>query len=138
MKLYRGIKNSEFKHFTDDTAAELERNWSSILKLRSQGNFHFPKHLDSEISRSEKLVRLQRQNFTDRKTVALAYAKSNGGALIEIDVPVSDILKYFRLEFQNFGKRKTCFEVVYVVDSKPLNKFRRKWKLRALSLGEVP
>lgn len=138
MKLYRGIKSSEFKHFTDDTATELEQTWSSILKLRSQGKLEYPKHLDPEISRAEKLIRLQRQNFTDRREIALDYAKTYGGALIEIDVPLADILKYFRIEFQNFGKRKSRFEVVYVVDAKPLKKFKRKWKLksRVLSSGQ--
>ena len=134
MKLYRGLKSSEFKHFSEDIASDLRKTWDAILIRRSKGDLSFPKFLNEEISRAEKLLRLQRQHFTDRREVALGYAKANKGALISIDVSQKEILDYFRLEFQNFSKRKTSFEIVYVVDSILLYKNRRKWKLKVDSL----
>lgn len=137
MKLYRGLKTSEFRHYSDDISAEVRRTWASILKRRSQEDWSFPHELSTEISRLEKLLRLQRQHFTDRRDIALAYAKSNGGTLLEIEVTEKDLLNHFRIEFQNFGKRKKDFEVVYVVDASLLFQNQRRWKMKQLDLGRT-
>lgn len=135
MKLYRGLKSTEFKIFSDDMAFELRKIWNTVLSRRNKGDWSFPFKLDQEILRGEKLLRLQRQHFTDRRDIALAYAKANNGSLIEIDVPKTDILDHFRIEFQSFGKRKENFEIVYVIEADLLNRNRKKWKLRELDLG---
>lgn len=136
MKLYRGLKSSEFKDFSDDIQSSLKKTWTAILKQRSQSDWSFPANLNNEIVRAEKLLRLQRQHFTDRRDIALNYATTNKGSLVEIDIPQSHILKHFRLEFQNFAKRKSNFEVVYVVESSLLQKNRKKWKMKILNLGD--
>lgn len=130
MKLYRGLKTSQFKPYTKDIESQVRSTWASLLMRRAQNDRNYPKDLDAEILVLEKLLRLQRQHFTDNKEIALSYAKSNGGMLLEIDVPLADLIDHFRLEFQNFGKRKTSFEIVYVVEASRLYKNRRKWKLR--------
>lgn len=138
MKLYRGLKSSEFKMFSEDAALELRNLWSAVLNKRSKGDWTFPNELNEDILLGEKLLRLQRQHFTDRRDIALGYATENNGALIEIDVSKKDILDHFRIEFQNFGKRKKSFEIVYVIDSSILFRNRRKWKLKQLpNIGEL-
>lgn len=134
MKLYRGIKASEFSLFTPEAARELKSTWKEILNDRARGNFRYPARSNEKILQAARLVRLQRQHFTDNKAIALAYAKANGGMLVEIDVPVAQILEKFTIEFQNFSQRKKKFEVVYVVDSSSLAKHSRRWKLKTRSL----
>jgi ABC-type multidrug transport system ATPase subunit len=51
----------------------------------------------------------------------------NKGKIREEGTP-EDLVKKFRLEFQNFGKRKRLFEIVYVISSDELSKNRKKWK----------
>jgi|GEM_PF-1610611 len=134
MKLYRGIKASEFSLLTPAIAKTLESTWKQILRERSRGNLRYPERHNEKILEAAKLGRLQRQHFTDNREIALAYAKANGGMLVEIDVPVAQVLKNFTLEFQNFSQRKKNFEVVYVVDSSSLSKNSRRWKLKTHSL----
>ncbi len=137
MKLYRGLKSVEFKYFSEKVQGELNQTWAKILSRRSKGDWSYPKNLDNEILSTEKLLRLERQHFTDQKSIALNYAKTFNGVIIEIDIPIKDILKNFRVEFQNFGKRKTKFEIVYVVDATLLYRNRKKWKVKILSLGKI-
>lgn len=54
---------------------------------------------------------------------------------VQIDVPITHVLKHFRLEFQNFAHRKKVFEIVYVVDSQMLAKNQRLWKLKTKHLA---
>lgn len=132
MKLYRGIKAQEFSLFTPAVAAELRSTWKEVLADRARGKFDYPHHKNDRILTASRLVRLQRQHFTDRKEIALAYAKANGGLLIEIDLPIDQILEHFTIEFQNFTQRKKKFEVVYVVDASKLSVQSKKWKLKVL------
>ena len=135
MKLYRGIRAQEFSLFTPAVAAELRSTWKAILAVRANGKFDYPHDKNDRILAASRLVRLQRQHFTDRKAIAVAYAKANGGLLIEIDLPVDQILEHFTIEFQNFTQRKKKFEVVYVVDSGKLSKHSKKWKLKTFPAG---
>jgi hypothetical protein len=134
MKLYRGTKAKEFSHFTPDVAAELRNTWDSILTERARGDFGYPDEFNDEILEASRLVRLQRQYFTDDKNIASSYAKENDGTLIEIDLSVADILDHFTIEFQNFAQRKKNFEIVYMVDSSKLYSHAKKWKLKTSSL----
>ncbi|MGE4133327.1 MAG: hypothetical protein AB7F86_16915 [Bdellovibrionales bacterium] len=58
------------------------------------------------------------------------YARKVGGLLVEISVPMADVLKHFDIEFQNFGRRKKQFEIVYCVKGSILAKYGKKWKLK--------
>lgn len=133
VKLYRGLKSSEFKPYSSDIESDLKNIWGAILIRRSKGDWTFPKDLASGVLRAEKNLRLQRQHFTDRQEIALNYAKANKGVLVEIDVPQKEILSFFRIEFQNFGQRKKKFEIVYVIDAALLHRNRKKWKLKVIS-----
>jgi hypothetical protein len=133
MKLYRGLKEKEFKGLTKQLQLQLKSNWKHILTRRSGGDFSFPKNLSKAVNEISMLTRLHDQHFTDRKDVALQYAKSNRGLLLEINPSVEDVLSHFKLEFQNFSKRHKKFEVVYRVDGSRLLKMSRRWKLRTLS-----
>ena len=130
MKLYRGIKSSEYAHFTPEDAKRLKTTWGVILENRAAGDFSYPEDLNLEILDAEDLVRVQRQHFTDVKDIASAYAKKNGGVLIELEVPLEDILKYFTIEFQKFAQRKKNFEIVYVIDASILFRLAKRWKLK--------
>lgn len=134
IKLYRGLKSNEFSYFTPEVSDKLRQTWARILKSRSKGNFTYPQELNSEILNASKLVRLQRQHFTDNKKIAYNYARQNGGLLVEVEVPISDLLNKFTVEFQNFSNRKKQFEIVYVVDSSVLFKSAIKWKLKSKRL----
>ena len=50
--------------------------------------------------------------------------------LVELSVPVKDVLQHFDVEFQNFGQRKKRFEIVYAVRGGALARFSAKWKLK--------
>lgn len=136
MKLYRGLKSSEFKIFDASLASHSASVWEKILKMRAKGNFKFPEDLSKDIVELEKTNRLRRQYFTDNKSIALAYAKENHGLLLEIDPGIGDILKNFHLEFQNFGKRKKSFELVYAIDAATLLLNSKKWKLKEIRPGQ--
>jgi hypothetical protein len=130
MKLYRGIKTMEFTEGSKAIQEAVQSGWSKILKLRSAGNLKYPKQLDSLISELFKLQPLTRQYFTDNKKIAAAYAKKEHGVLIEIDLSIKDILAHFTIEFQNYSKRKSQFEIVYMIKGSDLSKNARKWKLK--------
>lgn len=100
------------------------------------GDFTYPDPLNDDILAASKLTRLQRQHFTDNREIAASYAKANDGLLVEIDVPISEILSHFTIEFQKFAQRKRSFEVVYVIDAAKLSSLSKKWKLKARSVGE--
>lgn len=135
LKLYRGIKSNEFSHFSPAVSGKLRKAWARILRSRLDGDFRYPDQLNSEILSASRLVRLQRQHFTDNKEIALNYARQNAGLLVEIQVPLSDLLDKFTIEFQNFSMRKKQFEIVYVVDSSVLFKSATKWKLKSKRLA---
>ncbi len=129
MKLYRGIKEDFI--FLDEKAQEQNKQiWKKILELRSKGDFSYPQETNSEILTLRKQERLALQNFTDNKKIAERYARQEKGFIVEIDVPKKEILSLFRIEFQNFSKRKEKFELVYVVSGENLHKFAKKWKLK--------
>jgi hypothetical protein len=135
MKLYRGIKAKEFSHFTPESSQQLNDTWQAILKERARGNLAYPDALNDEILAASKLVRLQRQHFTDNKEIAASYADDNDGLLVEIDVPVSEIISHFTIEFQKFAQRRKNFEVVYVIDAAKLSSLSKKWKMKAIPAG---
>ncbi len=137
MKLYRGIKSREFSHFSTEVASNLQSTWSEILKKRSRGDFSYPNDFNKKILAAAKLVRLQRQHFTDNKDIAARYAKTNNGVLVEVDVPTKEIIDHFTIEFQNFNQRKRAFEIVYVVDSSKLLANSRKWKLKTRNMSNT-
>ena len=108
-----------------------QKNWKQLLSKRAAADMSYPEELDQTVRKLEKTARLERQHFTDNSAIAKSYARKVGGLLVEIDVSLPEILKYFRLEFQNFSKRKRNFEIVYVVDSKVMAHNRRRWKFTA-------
>lgn len=129
MKLYRGLKSKEYLEFDEKLEKSIKSAWSEILDFREKGDFNYRENLNDLILELEKVHNLTHQNFTDNEKVAKNYAKREGGLLVSIDVPKEDILKFFKMEFQNFSKRRKKFEIVYVVDSKILNKYSKIWKL---------
>lgn len=133
MKLYRGIISPTYSPFTPADAKSLKVTWQAILENREQGVFSYPDDLNGEILDAQDLVRLQRQHFTDDKEIAEGYAKLNGGILIEINVPIAEILKYFTIEFQKFAQRKKSFEIVYVIDAAKLHSMAKQWNLSCSS-----
>lgn len=76
------------------------------------------------------MIRLSDQYFTDRKEIAQGYAKNENGVLIEINPQIEEILKYFKVEFQDFGKRKDDFQLVYRVKGKDLCENKDRWGLK--------
>lgn len=136
MKLYRGIKSQDFSMFTPEDSKRLKSTWKAILQSREAGDFSYPEDLNLEILDAADLVRLQRQHFSDNREIARTYAKENGGMLIEIDVPLSEILKNFTIEFQKFAQRKKNFEIVYVIDAEKLFPMAKKWKLKTQSFND--
>jgi len=128
MKLYRGIKGSEYSEISiiDENYFA---DWEKVLKYRKDGIFEYPEELNGEIIELHKLERLHFQHFTDNKVIAERYANENNGILITIDVSTKDILKCFTLEVQNYSKRREKFEIVYVIKGIDLAKNKEKWKL---------
>jgi hypothetical protein len=131
LKLYRGVIAEDFFLLSPKQKTFRKRIWKEILLKRINKNYEYPENLDKEIQRLLEITRIERQHFTDKKKIAASYAKKSNGILIEISVPLSDLLKKFRLEFQNFGKRKSQFEIVYVVHSDDLLRSSKRWKLKA-------
>lgn len=130
MKLYRGLKRNEVQLYSPAVQKRVWESWSKVLQKRERGDFFYPTELDVEILSLEKLGRLSYQHFSDDARTAVAYAKKEGGIVIEIDVPLPDIKKCFMLEFQNFSKRKQRFEVVYIVRGADLYRYSKKWKIK--------
>lgn len=132
LKLYRGLSSSEFNIATDKVLKKNKKTWSLILKERAKGNFDYPENLNKNIVNLHTDLRLEYQYFTDSKTIATAYASKVSGTLIEISVSIKDLLQHFDIEFQNFGRRKKRFEIVYCVKGSLLAKYSKRWKLKKL------
>jgi hypothetical protein len=130
MKLYRGLKGRDVQLYSPAVQRNVWDSWSKLLQKRTRGDFSYPSELDVEVLSLEKLGRLSYQHFSDDERTAHAYAKQENGVVIEIDVPLSDIKKYFTLEFQNFSKRKKSFEIVYIVRGADLHRSSKKWKIK--------
>ncbi len=130
LKLYRGISAVDFNLATDDVFKENKKVWSSILEHRLNGDFDYPHELDRPITTLHKKLRLEFQYFTDSKAIAEGYAKKVGGLLVELAVPIQDVIKHFDIEFQNFGRRKKQFEIVYCIKGSTLAKYGKRWRLK--------
>lgn len=129
LKLYRGISADGFNLASDDVFKKNKKVWASILEHRVKGDFNYPHELDKDINALHKSLRLEYQYFTDNKTIAEGYAKKVGGLIVELSVPLKDVFELFDIEFQNFGRRKKQFEVVYCVKGSALVKHGRRWRL---------
>lgn len=130
LKLYRGLSSDEFNLATDEVFRQNRDTWASILAHRVKGNFNYPPQLDRSISALHKNLRLEYQYFTDSKVIAEGYARKVGGLLVELSVPLNEVLKHFDIEFQNFGRRKKQFEIVYCVNGSTLAKYGKRWRLK--------
>jgi len=134
IKLYRGMA-SDVLNLHDRSHFNKQKKFLHwILALRSSGKMQYPDFLDEQVQAFEKLLRTERQHFTDDREIARSYAKKNKGILIEVVVPIHEVVKHFRIEFQNYGKRKKKFELVYVVDGSLLKKNSSRWKLKVRHL----
>ncbi len=132
MKLYRGIASKEFIEHADELDQRMHDGWRTILTVRENGIFSYPEELNDTVIELSKLQVYARQYFTDMKEIAERYAQSEGGSVIEIDVPLNDIEKYFLLEFQNYAKRREQFEIVYQVRGDVLAEHKGEWKLKVI------
>jgi hypothetical protein len=132
LKLYRGLSSDEFNLATDDVFKENKKAWASILARRVRRDFEYPQELNRSITALHKNLRLEYQYFTDAKPIAEGYAKKVGGLLVEVSVPVEEVLEFFDIEFQNFGRRKKQFEIVYCIKGSILAKYGKRWKLKTV------
>jgi hypothetical protein len=130
LKLYRGISADEFNIASEKLFKENKKVWTSIIERRVKGKFDYPQDLDRAITSLHKNLRLEKQYFTDSKAIAEGYAKKVSGLLIEMTVPLKDVIEHFEIEFQNFGRRKKQFEIVYCVRGSVLGKNSKKWDLK--------
>jgi hypothetical protein len=130
LKLYRGLSSDEFNVAAAELFKENKKAWFLILEHRLNGDFDYPRELDRPITTLRKNLRLEYQYFTDSKVIAEVYARKVGGLLVELSVPLSDVLKHFDIEFQNFGRRKKQFEIVYCVKGSTLAKYGKRWRLK--------
>lgn len=130
LKLYRGLSAEEFQLASKDLAKRNKATWSAILEKRARGDFRYPAELDQAILALHRDLRLEYQYFTDTKSIAEGYARKVRGLLVELSVPVADLLAHFDVEFQNFGQRKKRFEIVYAVRGATLARLGAKWKLK--------
>jgi hypothetical protein len=130
IRLFRGLKTPDFRLFSAAEGGRQRRIWKRLLEARARGDFSHPAAMDEELQWLEKSLRLGRQFFTDCKDIASAYAKTTGGALVSLEVPLAEVLKLFALEFQNFGSRKKKLELVYVVSGSVLAKRAKAWRLK--------
>ena len=135
MKLYRGLKEDRFKRADRQLLAEHQMLWRDILKARSRGR-QYPEHLDSRITKLYRESKLYRQAFTDCRVTAARYGGAHGGALIELEVPEADVLKYFELDIQNYGRRRLNFEIVYTIEAKVLQRFMQAWNFRIIKIND--
>jgi hypothetical protein len=132
LKLYRGLSSEEFNIATDEVFRQNKATWASILAFRVRGDFNYPRKLDRPINVLHRNLRLEYQYFTDSKLIAKSYARKVGGLLVQVSVPLNDVLKHFDIEFQNFGRRKKQFEIVYCVKGSTLSKHGKRWQLKAV------
>lgn len=130
LTLYRGLSSSEFNAASEALLRENRQTWRQIIERRTKGKFDYPETLNKDIAKLHRNLRLERQYFTDSKVIAETYAKKVGGLIVEMIVPVNDIVNHFDIEFQNFGRRKKQFEIVYCVKGSLLNRFSRRWRLK--------
>lgn len=130
MKLYRGLKQKDIQLYSPAIQEKVWGSWSKVLQKRERGDLSYPFELDAEMLSLEKLGRLSYQHFSDHERTANAYAKKEKGVVIEIDVPLADLKRYFILEFQNFSKRKKSFEIVYIARGSDLHHCSKKWKMK--------
>lgn len=133
LKLYRGLSSEEFILATEDVIQQNKKVWAQILDRRIRDTVSYPKELDRSIANLHKNVRLEYQYFTDARAIAEGYARKVGGLLVELSVPLPDVLKHFDIEFQNFGRRKKRFELVYRIKGSVLAAHRKRWKLKSIS-----
>lgn len=132
MKLYRGLRSAEYLELDSMQIREYQRDWQKILVQREAGNLSYDVGIDPLAKRLKHTIPLTRQYFTDNEAIARQYTESVSGILIQIDVPIADILQYFSLEFQNYSKRKERFEIVYLVDSFTMGKKKTTWNLKVI------
>ena len=132
MRLYRGIKTKNFTDISLIDKNRAEEDWKEVLNLRKHGKVNYPEDLDLTIKNLHKLQRLNFQNFTDIKEIAEKYAKTNNGLLVELNVSIEDIIKYFHLEIQNYQKRREKFEIVYTISGKALSENKDKWEFKLI------
>lgn len=134
LKLYRGLSAEEFQLATDEILKANKAAWTAILSRRAEGNFSYPVDLDKSITALHKSLRYENQYFTDARDIAEGYARKVGGLLVELTVPLADVLKAFDVEFQNYGQRKSRFEIVYRVKGSDLAKNAKRWTLEVRKL----
>lgn len=134
MKLYRGITSKEYLEHTEEIENRFKEGWKKILTVREGGDLSYPENLNDVVLDLYKTQSLTRQYFTDNKAITEKYIKSEGGLIIEIDVPVDDILNNFIIEFQNYSKRRDQFEVTYLIHGKVLLENKEKWKMKVSAL----
>lgn len=132
MKLYRGMKSKDLILRTPEEEKEYLKKWRKVLTRRMKGNYTYPDDLNEDIVNLYKESRFSYQYFTDRRAIAEQYVNQQRGSLVEIDVSLKDILKYFTLEFQNYSSRKKQFEIVYMVSSNILAEKQERWKLKII------
>lgn len=130
MKLYRGITSKEYLEHTEETENRFRDGWRKILEYREAGDLSYPEELNDVVLELYKTQFLTRQCFTDNKAITEKYIRSEGGLIIEIDVPIGDILDYFVVEFQNYSKRRDQFEVTYLVHGAVLLENKNRWKMQ--------
>lgn len=130
LKLYRGLSSDEFNLATHEVFRQNKKTWASILAHRVKGHFKYPQQLDRSINALHKNLRLEYQYFTDSKAIAEGYARKVGGLLVELSVPLNEVLKHFDIEFQNFSRRKKQFEIVFCVKGSTLAKYGKRWRLK--------
>ncbi|MEI6477707.1 MAG: hypothetical protein WCO52_01860 [bacterium] len=128
MKLYLGLKQ-EFEHLDPDTASVHQKGWRQLLRIRQRGDFKYPEHLNPIVLRLASIEPVAIRTFTDKKEKALTYAKTKGGILVQIDVPVEDIQRYFTLGFINYRDRKKNFEISYKISGADLAAHAAEWGL---------
>lgn len=129
MKLYRGLKSQEITLLSKAEQQKLNQNWRALLARRELGDTSYPEELNAQVAELHANSKLYWQHFTDNKAIAKRYASENKGVLISVDVPLSDIERYFVLEFQNYSKRKHNFEIVYGVRNSDLSDHAKSWQL---------
>ena len=130
MKLYRGITSKEYLEHTEEIENRFKDGWRQILEYRNRGNLSYPEELNDVVIELYKTQSLTRQYFTDNKAITEQYIKTEGGLVIEIDVPINEILNHFVIEFQNYSKRRDRFEVTYLVHGKTLFENKDSWKMQ--------
>ena len=132
MKLYRGITSEEYLEHAAEVEGRFKNGWRKILEYRDKGDLSYPEELNDVVIELYKIQPLTRQYFTDNKAITEKYIKSEGGLVVEIDVPIEDILNNFIVEFQNYPKRRDRFEVTYLVHGKVLFDNKDRWKMQVV------